>query len=107
LLQKLQDLAVNVEMIGDVRGKGLMIGVEFVADAKTKRPFSPTAAVTSKVVKKAREKGLLIYPASAGNEGVQGDAVIISPPFVITKEEIDQLVIIFKDTMTTIQNEIS
>jgi adenosylmethionine-8-amino-7-oxononanoate aminotransferase len=107
LLRKLQELKRYVNLIGDVRGKGLMIGVEFVADSKTKRPLNTKASVTSKVVEKARNKGLLIYPASAGEEGVQGDAVIVSPPFVITKQEIDRLVDIFKETMTEIEKEIS
>lgn len=106
LLEKLQEMAVDIDMIGNIRGKGLLIGVEFVADFKTKRSFSIKTAVTSKVVEKAREKGLLIYPAAAGEEGVQGDAVILSPPFVITKQEIDKLVAIFKESVTDIQNEI-
>ncbi|OAS89482.1 aspartate aminotransferase family protein [Metabacillus litoralis] len=107
LLQKLQELKNRVDIIGDVRGKGLMIGVEFVADHKTKQPFSAKADITSKVVEKARDKGLLIYPASAGNEGANGDAVIISPPFVITKPEMDQLVDIFKETLLEVQHDLS
>lgn len=105
LMEKLQDLAKDMKMIGDVRGLGLMIGVEFVADKKSKRPFQPTEDVTSRVIEKARDKGLLIYPASAGNEGVSGDAVIISPPFTITKQEIDDLVDIFEETILEIQFE--
>jgi adenosylmethionine-8-amino-7-oxononanoate aminotransferase len=105
LIEKLQDLAKDMKMIGDVRGLGLMIGVEFVADKKSKRPFQPTEDVTSRVIEKARDKGLLIYPASAGNEGVSGDAVIISPPFTITKQEIDDLVDIFEETILEIQFE--
>jgi adenosylmethionine-8-amino-7-oxononanoate aminotransferase len=105
LIEKLQDLAKDMKMIGDVRGLGLMIGVEFVADKKSKQPFQPTEDVTSRVIEKARDKGLLIYPASAGNEGVSGDAVIISPPFTITKQEIDDLVDIFEETILEIQFE--
>lgn len=107
LLQRLQELAKKVDIIGDVRGKGLMIGVEFVADYKTKQPFNASLAVTSKVVEKARDKGLLIYPASAGNEGAHGDAVIISPPFVITNPEMDQLVDLFKETLLEVQYDLS
>jgi adenosylmethionine-8-amino-7-oxononanoate aminotransferase len=107
LIQKLQELAKKVDIIGDVRGKGLMIGVEFVAEYKSKQPFNADLTVTSKVVEKARDKGLLIYPASAGNEGAHGDAVIISPPFVITKPEMDQLVDIFKETLLEVQHDLS
>jgi adenosylmethionine-8-amino-7-oxononanoate aminotransferase len=106
LFQKLEVVAMKGDMIGEVRGKGLMVGIEFVADAKTKRPFSTNTTVTSKVVEKARNKGLLIYPASAGKDGAHGDAVIISPPFVITKQEIDQLVTIFEETILEIQSKL-
>ena len=107
LLGKLKALAMTTDIIGDVRGKGLMIGIEFVVDSTTKRSFTPKTELTSRIVEKARDKGLLIYPASTGNEGVDGDAVILSPPFVITKEEIDQLVVLFAETISEIQSEIS
>lgn len=106
LMKRLEELAVEFEMIGDVRGKGLLIGIEFVADKISKVPFSQNLSVTNKIVRKARENGLLVYPASAGIEGVNGDAVIISPPFVITTSEIDQLVAILKKTLSDVQSEI-
>lgn len=106
LLQKLQALAANSQIIGDVRGKGLMIGIEFVSDVKTKQPLSSGVQITKKIVDKARDKGLLVYPASAGKEGAQGDAVIISPPFIITKQEIDDLVAVLKETIEAVQNEL-
>lgn len=102
LLQKLQELKAKYEMIGDVRGKGLMIGIEFVSDIKTKQPFAKSGGMTKKVIDQARDKGLLVYPAAAGKEGAHGDAVIISPPFIITKEEIDQLVQILDETIADI-----
>lgn len=106
LLSKLQELTLNSAVIGDVRGIGLMIGIEFVSDVKKKQPFLKSGAMTKKVVDKARNKGLLVYPASAGKEGVNGDAVIISPPFTITKQEIDKLVDIFKDTISEVQADL-
>ncbi|NSL52419.1 aspartate aminotransferase family protein [Calidifontibacillus erzurumensis] len=99
LMQKLQALAAKNSTIGDVRGKGLMIGLEFVADKKTKQPFPPEASITKKIVDIARDKGLLVYPAQAGKEGVQGDAIIIAPPFIITKQEIDVLVDLLEETI--------
>lgn len=107
LLQKLQALTEDFKIIGDVRGKGFMIGIEFVSDVKTKQPFPSSAQITKKVINIAREKGLLVYPASAGKEGAQGDAIIISPPYIITKQEIDQLVAVLKEALTEIQNEMN
>lgn len=107
LLQKLQALTEDFKIIGDVRGKGFMIGIEFVSDVKTKQPFPSSAQITKKVINIAREKGLLVYPASAGKEGAQGDAIIISPPYIITKQEIDQLVAVLKEALTEIQNQMN
>lgn len=106
LLQKIQEETGEIGIIGDIRGIGLMIGVEFVSDKTTKHPFDKKLMITNKVVGKAREKGLLIYPSSAGQEGAHGDAVIISPPFIITKHQIDELVSIFKEVVLEIQKEV-
>ncbi len=106
LLQKLKSEVGDSPIVGDIRGKGLMIGVEFVSNKQTKHPFDKKLAVTNKVVQKAREKGLLIYPSSAGREGFVGDAVIISPPFIITKNQIDDLVLILRKVVLEIQEEV-
>ncbi len=88
LLHKLESLANQFSFIGDVRGKGLLIGIEFVFDKEQKTPIK----LATVVIQKAMEHGLLVYPSSAGEEGVTGDAILISPPLVITKEEVDELV---------------
>ena len=106
LLQKLKNIGIKYHMIGDVRGKGLMIGVEFVSDVFSKRPFSKEITLTNIVIAKARDKGLLVYPATAGNEGDDGDAVIIAPPLTINKQEMDQLVDIFEETIREVQSEL-
>ncbi|MDV2888508.1 aminotransferase class III-fold pyridoxal phosphate-dependent enzyme, partial [Alkalihalophilus pseudofirmus] len=69
LLEKLKE---PFFFIGDVRGKGLMLGIEFVADRLTKTPFPRTAMITEKIVTLAKEKGLIVYPAGAGMDGVNG-----------------------------------
>ncbi|MBU7591674.1 aspartate aminotransferase family protein [Metabacillus halosaccharovorans] len=106
LLQKLLFELEESKIIGDIRGIGLMIGVEFVSDKSTKRPFDKKLMITNKIVVKAREKGLLIYPSSAGQEGAHGDAIIISPPFIITKSQMDELVSILKEVVFEIQKEV-
>ncbi|MEH6992111.1 aspartate aminotransferase family protein [Neobacillus drentensis] len=84
--------------IGDIRGKGLMLGIEFVEDVTTKAPFPREAFVTQKIISLAKEKGLLVYPAGSGIDGVNGDSIIISPPLTITKNEIDELVSLMQAT---------
>lgn len=104
LLQKLKDELGSTTVIGDIRGRGLMIGIEFIADVKTKQPFPGGAQITKKVIDLAKLKGLLVYPASAGKEGAEGDAIIISPPFIIKRQEIDQLVAVLKETVGEIES---
>ncbi|MCM3706365.1 MULTISPECIES: aspartate aminotransferase family protein [Cytobacillus] len=107
LLDQLRNRQRNFPFIGEIRGKGLMVGIEFVSDVFTKFPFSKELSLTNMIVNKARDKGLLIYPSSAGIEGGDGDAVIISPPLTIQRHEIDKLIDIFFETMTEIQNEVN
>jgi adenosylmethionine-8-amino-7-oxononanoate aminotransferase len=106
LLKKLQKLADKYLMIGDIRGKGLMIGVEFVANKQTKEPFPSNMGITNKVIKKAKEKGLLLYPAAAGEDGRVGDAIMIAPPLTIKEREMNRLVTIFDHTLQDIQAQI-
>lgn len=91
LFAKLQELQKKYDFIGDVRGKGLLIGIEFVVNQNTKIPFTRLDGFTQKIVKAAAEKGLLLYPAGAGLTGMNGDAVIVSPPLTITEKEMDDL----------------
>lgn len=80
------DLA-GCEIVGDVRGLGMMIGVELVRDRETKEPFPRDQRVTERVVASAREAGLLLYPSTGHVGGVNGDLVMVGPPFVLTDED--------------------
>jgi adenosylmethionine-8-amino-7-oxononanoate aminotransferase len=102
----LEKLMVPFSFIGDVRGKGLLLGIEFVQDRATKIPYPRKTMVTQKAVSIAREKGLLIYPAGAGIDGVNGDSIIISPPLTISKHEMDELVYLLKETLLELKNDL-
>ena len=91
LFAQLLKLQKQFSFIGDVRGKGLLIGLEFVKNLETKEPFPRTDSFTQKMIKTAAKNGLLLYPAGAGIDGINGDAIIISPPLTITTEEMDRL----------------
>ncbi|EEU38267.1 uncharacterized protein NECHADRAFT_58707 [Fusarium vanettenii 77-13-4] len=80
--------------VGDVRGRGLYWGLEFVRDKKTKESFPVKDGIAMKVHKAglSPEHGVSLIPATGNVDGVQGDMVVISPPFTITKEEIKLLV---------------
>lgn len=96
LLEQLKD---ESEWIGDIRGKGLLLGVEFVKNQKTKEPFPRSLNFTGKIINHAKRNGLLLYPASAGTDGRQGDALIIAPPLTITTQELDELYSIFRKSI--------
>ncbi len=74
--------------VGDVRGIGLLWGVEFVQDKETKRPFAPKANFAGRVAAEAARRGLMLYPIQGCVDGYAGDHVLIAPPVVITKAEI-------------------
>lgn len=106
LLARLGQLTEQYEIIGDVRGKGLLLAMEFVSDRTSKLPFPTGLDLTSRIIDKAFHKGLLVYPAAGGVDGV-GDAVIVAPPLTITEKEIDLLVQILKETVQEVMQEVS
>jgi adenosylmethionine-8-amino-7-oxononanoate aminotransferase len=78
-------------IVGDVRGIGLMLGIELVSDRASKAPFDRSRQVTERVLAAARDEGLLLY-SSVGHVDGDGDLVMLGPPFVISDEECDLVV---------------
>jgi len=78
----------DVDVVGDVRGLGLLWGVEFARDKKTKVPFPPEKNVAGLVGQACRQCGLLVYPMQGCVDGIAGDHLLIAPPAVITVEQI-------------------
>jgi adenosylmethionine-8-amino-7-oxononanoate aminotransferase len=92
LRTELATALADVASVGDVRGLGMMIGIELVADRATKEPFPRTAQVTERVVAAAREAGLLLYSSTGHADGVDGDLLMLGPPFVLTDDDAATLV---------------
>lgn len=78
--------------IGDIRGRGLFRAIELVEDRDTKAPFDPELKIAAKIKKSAQNNGLLCYPMSGTIDGKLGDHVLLAPPFVISNNELDELV---------------
>jgi len=78
--------------VGDIRGRGLYMGIELVEDRATKRTFDPALKLHAKVKADAMQKGLLCYPMGGTIDGVHGDHVLLAPPFIATRAELDQIV---------------
>jgi adenosylmethionine-8-amino-7-oxononanoate aminotransferase len=77
----------DIPAVGDVRGVGMMIGVELVSDRETKEPFGRDQQVTERVLATARDNGLLLYSSTGHVDGADGDLVMLGPPFVLTDED--------------------
>jgi adenosylmethionine-8-amino-7-oxononanoate aminotransferase len=78
--------------VGDIRGRGLFWGIELVAERATKRPFDPRLRVHARLKKEALRAGLMCYPMGGTLDGVQGDHVLLAPPFILEESQIDELV---------------
>lgn len=105
LLSKLQTLT-KYEIVGDVRGIGLMTAIEFVKDKNTKEPFPRKAMVAEKILQVAMKRGLILYFCIGFVDGIRGDAVMVAPPFIVTEDEIDKIIGIFSDTISEVQNSL-
>jgi adenosylmethionine-8-amino-7-oxononanoate aminotransferase len=97
LLDGLTQTLEEMEVVGDVRGLGLLLCVELVQDRETKKPFPRSARVTEQVLDRAMELGLLLYPSTGNVDGGDGDYLLIGPPLTIIDDEIDLIV----DRLTT------
>ena len=78
--------------VGDIRGRGLFLGLELVADRESKTPFDPARKIHAKVKKAAFEAGLICYPMGGCVDGKLGDHVLLAPPFILTDDQAQELV---------------
>ncbi|ANS78255.1 Adenosylmethionine-8-amino-7-oxononanoate aminotransferase [Serinicoccus hydrothermalis] len=81
----------GVPGIGDVRGRGLLQGVELVADPETREPFEREERVIERVLEACREHDVLVYPGNGCADGRRGDLLLLGPPFVVTDGEVDRI----------------
>jgi adenosylmethionine-8-amino-7-oxononanoate aminotransferase len=91
LLALLRDRIGGHPNVGDVRGRGLMVGLELVADRATKRSFPRGLKLIEGVQSRARDNGILIYHGTGNENGTEGDTVLLGPPFVVTDAELAKI----------------
>jgi len=92
LKARLQDRFGQHPNVGDIRGRGLFVGVELVRDRETKEPFAPSDKIAAKIKAATFEAGLICYPMSGTIDGRSGDHVLLAPPYIIFPEQVDELV---------------
>ena len=88
----LQGLIGRHRILGDVRGMGLLLGVELVQDRATRAPFAVEAGMAFRFGRACVEEGAAVYPGQSGADGLLGDHALVTPPLVITPEQVDDLV---------------
>lgn len=88
--------------VGDVRGRGLFVGVEFVADRASKATLDPALKTHARLKSAAMQNGLLVYPMGGTVDGVHGDHVLFAPPFICTAQDIDRIIARFADSVAAV-----
>jgi adenosylmethionine-8-amino-7-oxononanoate aminotransferase len=73
--------------VGDIRGLGLLLGVEFVKNKTTREPFTKELNIAEKIRQACLEETVLIYPTQGCVDGLRGDHILLAPPFTISAEE--------------------
>jgi adenosylmethionine-8-amino-7-oxononanoate aminotransferase len=106
LAEGLQHLFDSHPTVGDVRGLGLMRGIELVKDKETKEPFPREVGFGRRVAAGAFGRGVVITSSSSCVDGVAGDEMRITPPFIITDQEVDQIIAALDDSLTEAERDL-
>lgn len=93
-------------MVGDVRCVGLLAGIEFVHDRKTKKPYPVEFHVASRLQQICLKNGLYVYPGRVSSIVDGGDHILLAPPFIITEDELDEIVDILDRSIAQLQFEL-
>jgi hypothetical protein len=96
VLHRRLEVLRGLPLVGDVRGRGLLAGVEFVADPATREPLPRAAAFAETFTAAALEAGLVVWPNVGHADGTRGDLAMLAPPFIVTEEEIEEMVARFR-----------
>lgn len=92
LLADVREAIGALDAVGNIRGRGHFIGIEFVSDRATKTAFDPALQFTERFRARTLEAGLICYPVSGTIDGINGDVAIIAPPYNATRAELDEIV---------------
>jgi adenosylmethionine-8-amino-7-oxononanoate aminotransferase len=102
LMQLLDARIANHPNIGDIRGRGLLVAMELVADRETKAPFDPALAMHRRAKADAFDRGLLIYPSGGTIDGRNGDHILLAPPYNVTDDEVETIVDLLAQTVDAV-----
>ncbi len=92
----------NHPNVGDIRGRGLLLAMELVADRQSKTPFDPALAIHQRAKSDAFDRGLLIYPGGGTIDGRVGDHILLAPPYNVSDDELEMVVDLLAETLEAI-----
>ena len=92
--------------VGDIRGRGLFVGVELVNDRASKTPFEPDLKLHAKIKSQAMNNGLMIYPMGGTIDGRLGDHILLAPPFIVTESQIDEIVHLLEQSIEQVMHSL-
>jgi len=92
LERRLKERFAQHPFVGDIRGRGLLRAIELVEDRATKRPFNPALKLHARVKREAMALGLMVYPVGGTADGIEGDHVLLAPPFIVEPSQVDMIV---------------
>jgi adenosylmethionine-8-amino-7-oxononanoate aminotransferase len=92
LQRRMEERFANHHHVGDIRGRGLFRSLELVADRDTKQPFAPQSKLHAQVKREAMTRGLMVYPMGGAIDGLNGDHVLLAPPFIVNEGQVDVIV---------------
>ncbi|TGP26522.1 MULTISPECIES: aspartate aminotransferase family protein [unclassified Mesorhizobium] len=105
LIEELRGLAKRFPFMADVRGKGLLLGVEMVADPETLKPIDPARKATQRLLDLAYARGLIIYGRKVKG-GVDGDNFMVAPPMIVTHDQIGEIMAILGESLEALAAEL-
>jgi adenosylmethionine-8-amino-7-oxononanoate aminotransferase len=106
LLNELKKMVAESPILGDARGMGMMCGIEFVKDKNTKEPFDPKLKVSGMFEQECLKRGVVTFQCAGCIEGVAGDMALVTPPIIITEEQIDEMLDLMKDALRAMETQL-
>jgi adenosylmethionine-8-amino-7-oxononanoate aminotransferase len=105
LLERLRELEVY-DFVDDVRGIGLMTAFEFVRDKATREPFAPSLRVSYRFSEETLKRGLILWPVAGSLDGVAGDMLMVTPPLIVSREQVDTMIDIMKASLDALAGQL-
>lgn len=106
LFLRLQELQSRHAMMGEVRGKGLLLGFELLLDQEKDLHFPPGLDMAERLNQAAMERGAVFYPGTGTVDGILGNHLLVAPPLTISRAEVDELVQILDEAVTMWEEQI-